>query len=1010
MRQHVSVLLTVACLVLTANGVAAQDRVVAGTVVDSANRQGIPGADVTVVGGRQSVQAREDGQFRITVPAGPVTLNVRGLGYKQRRVTVGAGTSAIIVAMERQAIELNQVVVTGAATSQERRNVATAVTTVDAQSMTNAPSGSLENALQGKVVGATINMNSGAPGGGAQIQIRGVTTVLGNGDPLYVVDGVIISNVSVSPGTNAISKASGSATALSNQDNAPNRLADIDPDEIESVQVMKSAAASAIYGSMATNGVVLITTKRGHSGAPSFHLSQAVGAESPLKLLGARHFFLGSAATKSGLAGLLGDATAQKYCPGSDPATMCPYYDYESEMYRTRGLDYETNLSMSGGTDLTKYFASAADKQIPGTLMNTGARRQEVRLNIDQSVGDHWSAAGSAGIYRSISDRGLSGNNNAYTNPLQAFAYTPGVVDLQAKDATGKYINNPILPLLHSIGSNPWQLMQEMTSVEDVWRQIVSATVKYFVYSSPLQSLTLQTNGGFDSFSDDGRTYAPPDMQSEQVNALPGRSVQVQTQSQQVNGTVSAVHTWTPGGRLTRLSSATTSIGAQYEERRANTYSVLAQGLIPGLQNVNQGSPTLTQTVTKVRNGSFYASEEVLALDDKLSVSGRVRAEQSSVNGDRNKFYLWPAGAVAYHLPTFIPSADDIKLRFSIGLSGNQPNYGSRDVLIASNGVIGGVNTLGVPSAVGNPSIRPEQMQEDELGIDASFWHSRLGFEGSVFRRDITKLLLQAPLAPTAGFSTQFINGGHMQTRGLELGVSLLPIQTPTLTWTSHVSWYSFQSVMKSMPVPSFNVASDGFGATYGQGRIEAGKATTLIWGNITDKSGAINFVPIADANPKYQVSFSNNFAWHRVTVSTLFDWREGGYLINLSQHNTDEGQTSADYDQPSPDPKVGATLGAWRYNTWNAGTNIYPYVQNGSFVKLREVSLAYDLPARMAAVFRGSAAHVKLSARNLYMWTKYESFDPEVNNWGNQSVSRFFDLFPYPTNRVVTFGFDVTY
>ena len=678
-------------------------------------------------------------------------------------------------------------------------------------------------------------------------------------------------------------------------------------------------------------------------------------------------------------------------------------------MFKNRGLSSETDLSMNGGTDVTKYFASASDKQTPGTLMNTGARRQELRVNVDQAVGDQWNASATAAIYRSTSEQGLSGNNNAYTNPLQAFSYTPGVVDLQVTDASGRYIDNPILPVLHSIGSNPWQLMQEMTNQEDVWRQIASANVKFLAYTSPRQTFTLQAGGGFDNFSDEGRTYAPPDMQSERVNALPGRFVQVQSQSRQVNGTLSAVHTVTPGGILSQISSATTSFGVQYEERRLNTFSILAQGLVPSLQNINQGSPTLTQDLSQVRNGAFYLSEEVLAFNEKLSMSGRMRAEQTSVNGDRNKLYFWPAGALAYHLPRFIPGSEDIKLRFSLGLSGNQPTYGARDVLIASNGVIGGANSLGVPAAVGNPAIRPEQMQESELGVDATFWHSRVAFEGSVFRRDITKLLLQAPLAPTAGFSTQYFNGGHMQTSGLELGVIILPIENPHFTWTSNTTWYGFKSIMKSLPVPGFNVASDGFGATYGQGRIEQGKATTLIWGNITT-NGVINYVPIADANPKYQMSFSNNFQWRSLLLTTLFHWRVGGYLINLSQHNTDEGRTSADYDAPSPDPSVGATLGAWRYNTWNAGTNIYPYVQDGSYVKLREVSLSYEIPQRMAAMFRGHQARLRVGGRNLYMWSKYESFDPEVNNWGNQPVSRFFDLFPYPTSRSIIFGLDVSY
>ena len=207
-----------------------------------------------------------------------MTLEVRALGYGPKRVKVAVSQETADFALVRIALELSEVVVTGAATTQERRNVATAVATVGTE-IADAPASSVDNALQGHVVGANINMNSGAPGGGAQIQLRGVTTILGNGDPLYVVDGVIISNVTLSPGTAAITRASGgfpTGVPQSNMDNAVNRLADLNADEIESIQVLKSAAATAIYGSQATNGVVLITTKRGRIGITVNRVTQSL--------------------------------------------------------------------------------------------------------------------------------------------------------------------------------------------------------------------------------------------------------------------------------------------------------------------------------------------------------------------------------------------------------------------------------------------------------------------------------------------------------------------------------------------------------------------------------------------------------------------------------------------------------------------------------------------------------------------------------------------------------------
>ncbi len=1005
MRRKLSWLLGVAACLVLAGTAKAQNRVLTGRVIDNDSKQGITGAVVNVVGGRAATQANESGTFRLNVPPGDVTLTVRALGYTRVNTRVLLTQNNITVAMTREALQLNEVVVTGAATTQERRNVATAVATVAPAVIAQVPAASLDNALQGKVVGAAINMNSGAPGGGGQLQIRGVTTILGNGDPLYVVDGVIISNVTLSPGTNAISHASGSGPT-SNQDNAVNRLADINPEEIESVQVLKSAAATAIYGSQATNGVVIITTKRGRTGATTLHVTQRFSQSQPAKLLGSRHF------TQQTLAATgVGSAFVNQYCPGS-ATTACPYFDYQSALYGQHPLGYETSANISGGTDQTKYYGAVHDKWEPGTLMNTGARRQDVRMNLDQTFGDKWTANLSTGVYRSISSRGLSNNDNSFTSPFYGLAYTPAVVNLQQKDATGHYIDSQALNLLFGTGANPFQVQDEVKSQEDVWRAIGGGTVKYAAYASQAQTLTLQANGGFDALNDDGESYAPPILQSQlQYGTLAGEAVQTNGYNRQVNGTLSAVHTWTPSSSLLRqLTSTTTSLGTQFEQRYLNQYSMLARGLVPGLQNFNQGTPTLFQQRTDVRNEAVFVNEEVLAFNEKLSLSGRVRSERSSVNGDRNKWYTWPAGAIAYHLPQLASWTDDIKLRASVGLSGNQPLYGSRDLVIQNSGVLGGLNALNAPTNVGNSKIRPESMRENEYGIDGAFFDSRVGFEASYFNRNITNLLLQEALAPSSGYGTQFINGGHMQTKGLELALDLLPIRNPSFTWTSHTTFYNYRSQIVELPVPAFVVASSGFGSQYGRGRIVQGYKSTLIWGNITHADGTVIDTAIADANPRFQMGFSNDFQLGSFSLNTLVDYRSGGALSDMTQNLMDEGLNSWDYDKPSPNPKY-ASLGAARYLGWNAGRNAASYIEDGTFVKLREITLTYRVPQGVSnKFFSGHDARLNVSGRNLHTWTHYWSFDPEVNNFGDQQVVRFVDLAPYPTTRSYFLGLDVSF
>ncbi|WP_409919070.1 TonB-dependent receptor plug domain-containing protein, partial [Gemmatimonas sp.] len=249
----------------------AQTRDVTGKVTMTGTGTPLPDITVGIVGQQVGVRTNERGEYRIRVAQGEVSLLARGLGYKRQTIRLAANENTANFTLEKDVLQLEGVTVTGAATTTDRRVAATAVATVNAAELNRVPARSLEGNLAGKVAGARISDNSGAPGGGAQIQIRGATSVLGQGDPLYVVDGVIISNAGISSGASAITRAGG--TTGSNQDQVVNRLADLNPNDIENIEVLKSAAATAIYGSRATNGVVVITTKKGASGQTRWNVT-----------------------------------------------------------------------------------------------------------------------------------------------------------------------------------------------------------------------------------------------------------------------------------------------------------------------------------------------------------------------------------------------------------------------------------------------------------------------------------------------------------------------------------------------------------------------------------------------------------------------------------------------------------------------------------------------------------------------------------------------------------------
>ena len=408
------------------------------------------------------------------------------------------------------------------------------------------------------------------------------------------------------------------------------------------------------------------------------------------------------------------------------------------------------------------------------------------------------------------------------------------------------------------------------------------------------------------------------------------------------------------------------------------------------------------------RNQAYYAQEDLLTLGEKLLLSAAVRTERSSVNGDSKKFYTFPRFGASYRIVRPFSAIGEIKLRGTVGQAGNQPNYGERFLTLTNGGLIGGQTGLIQAASIGNPTIRPERLIESEFGFDGSFLDDRAQLEVTFFNRDISDLLVRPLLAQSSGVNQEVINGGSMRTRGTEIGVTIAPIESRTngLTWTSRTTYQQNSAkILKFAPgVLPFTIgAAGGFGTAYGRLKFSPGNSVSAIYGNRQNADGTVSRdIVLADANPKFSMAFSNDLTWHNFRVGTVVDWRQGGTVSNLTLNLYDEGNTTWDYDKPSPDPAIGATLGAYRYNKWAGGTNTSVYLFDGSFVKVREITLAYDVPSqRLGALdrFGVRTTNLSVSGRNLFIISGYNGFDPEVNNGGNV-VARFVDLAQYPPSR----------
>jgi TonB-linked SusC/RagA family outer membrane protein len=987
-------------------------RLITGKVLQSGSHTPVPEASVSIFGQPVGIRVNERGEYRISVPAGDVTLLVRAIGFQRQTRRIPPGEQTADFALEKDVLQLEQVVVTGTATTLEKRNATTAITAINSAEISRAPAQSIENQLQGKVLGATINMNTGQPGGGGQIQIRGVTSILGQGDPLYVIDGVIMSNASNSSGLNGITGAGGGIGG--GQDAVVNRLADLNTNEIESIEVLKSAAATAIYGSRATNGVVVIKTKRGRAGTTRVNITQRGGTQEPERLVGSRQFTsLDQALEWADNRGEDEDLVRELFASGV-PA----YQNFQKQLYDQTRPSLESVINISGGSDKTQYFASGSQKTEQGTARKTYARLQAARLNLDQSLGARLRTSMGLNFTRNFLARGVSNNDNIGISPTYIFGYTPSFFKLDQKDDRGNWVENPF----NGGGANttnPFQTFDVLRSDEDVYRAIGNVNGTYSLLVRGSHSLDINGQFGIDRFQQDGNQYSPAFLQYELNDGLPGTVIEANVNSRNLNSSLNAVWSFTPGWKL--LSGATTSAGIVAEEQGQNVYRMRARGLLPGVVDFNQGQQNSEQTKQLFRDQAMYLNTDIRLLSEKLTVSGGVRADRSSANGDREKWYAYPRVSGSYLFDSPISHVDNFKVRLAYGQTGNRPRYGDRDLTLASGGVLEGRSTLVAAGVIGNPNIRPETLNETEYGFDASFLNQRISAEATYYSRNITNQLLQPAIAPTSGFTNLVVNAGKLTNQGYEAGLTLVPVRMRDIDVNTRISYQTNRQEVKDLPayVPPFAVPGS-FGDSYGRNYIRQGNRTTTIWGNapvslkadgtvdkllpvgtlITSPSTPFRVVPIGDANPRYQIAFANQVRYRALSLNFLVDWRHGGDVANMTNNLFDEGQMSRDYDAISPIDTM--SLGEYRYQAWAGGHDARVYVQDGSFVKLREVSLMYDLPQNLIRKYTGrlSSLSFQLQGRNVATWTNYWGADPEFNNFGNTNLNRFIDLAPFPPTR----------
>ncbi len=953
-RWLVGWLVTLSCLVVFSGAAMAQGEV-AGTVVDAATRQPIAGVQMTVEHTTLGTVTTSDGRFRIdNVPSGQLTIVARRIGYASHSLTATAGDTTLAFALTPQALNLDQVVVTGTAGGQQKREIGNAVSQIDAATVTKyAPVANFQDLLQGRAPNVDIMPGSGQVGTGSRIRVRGTSSLGLAQTPLIYVDGVRLDNAQ---STGPVNQAFGSASI--------SRWNDIDPNDIDHIDILKGPAAATLYGTEAANGVINIITKHGASGSPEFTFSTKQGT----------NFLMNPA-------GLF--PTNYQMVDGSIQSID---YDqlrsaYGKDFFRD-GRYQQYYAGVSGGTGMFQYYMAGTREQSQGAEYPNDLSKTNGRANLTLNLSDKLTIQGNA--------RYLSGRTN-----LPAEAGYGGTV-------WSTILMDPSTIPTRQLGfgsSTPEAYDAEYHFLQDVGKFTGGFTITH----RPTSWLSHRLIFGIDE------THTTDVEFAERIDSLAPFFGTDATQGYLVRGlTNSAYRTFdysaTATFDLPSDFTSATSAGMQYYRSRVDATTVSGsmfaapgQMSIDGLTQKDEPFQELTANASL----GFYVQEQI-GWKDRRYLTLALRSDDNSAFGrDFNRVY-YPKASLSWVMSDepfwHLGFVNSLRLRAAYGETGAQPNaFTALRSYVSVAGPNGGAAVT--PFSLGNPDLGPERGKEIEAGADASMWNDRLALEFTWYRRTTTDAILDRQIAPSVGFaSTQFINAGEIRNHGFEVITRITPVQNETVRWDAQFAYANNNNKIIDLGIPGLDFVSAGQYVQHHVGYPVGSWFAKRVVSATLDADGTAIDPMCDDGNggtiacasapnvylgngiPKHEGSLQNTVTlWGRLRVGALFDFQRG-------QKKLDGNTRVRCLDIAGRCPEV---MFPERYSpaiVWGAqNVSTYPgwLIEDASFVKLRDVSVSYQLPDEWVQRFRATNASVSLQAHNLHTWTDYTGLEPEANFLG---------------------------
>lgn len=1023
-------------------------RTITGTVKDH-NGAAIPGATVQVKNSQIVSATNTLGVFSLTIPANAKTLVITSIGMKPEEVSIG--TSPVIeVTLEAAAQNLNEVVVIGYGTA-KRANITSSISSVSAKDIKDLPVAGVDQAIQGKVAGVTVTNNSGQPGGGVNIKVRGVTTINSN-DPLIVIDGVpFMSNTKSSSGYAGLGGSDGQT--------GNSVMATLNPGDIESIDVLKDASAQAIYGSLAANGVILITTKKGKSGEGKINYDVYVGQSrvaNRLDLMNLREF----AQYQNEVAPQLGLTPSDEF---KDPSLLGRGTDWQEAMFRN-GQVQNHQLSFSGSKDKTSYYLSLNYFDQTGILIGSDFKRYSTRFSLDHQL-KKWMKVG------------VSANASRSEQNVTLADAAEGTIWWGA-------VQSPLIPVKNIDGTwgggssiGGFQYGQDNPVARSYYRGNKSVNSQVFgnVYGDIefTKGLSLRNEISYSLGLNNNTAF-------QKAGNIGSTSLRSQLFDNRGNSYYYALRNYLNYNRTFSKHNISATVGHEAQYSYYEGISGKKVDLQNNILDLNSGSSD--RTTWELGGGkSQWAMESYFAragytYDNKYSIQVSYRADGSSNFGPNNKWGYFPGASIAWTVSNeefaqaLRPAISYLKFRAGYGAVGNQnlPSGAQTPPYTSAVGFWTGPVGFGNSSylnGITNPNLSWESVVTQNIGADLGFFDGRIDLTVDVYRKTTTNMLLFLTGPRLIGVGDQWDdlkapigNVGQMSNTGVDISLNTTNIQTKHFTWKSNIIYSQFKNKLDKMANSTAGLTGklyyDNYTVTYTNPGFAVGSFfglktdglfrtmdelnnskpqfgytvdETHTWlGDIRfkDVAGGANGKPdgIIDASdityigsplPKFTYGFTNTFQFNNMDVSLFLQGSYGAKIFNFlrwqleKMDNAYYNQLRTVTDRYTADNPNGRLPRFTNTNT----NNVYMsdrYVEDGSYLRIQNFTVGYRLPQELTRKALINNARIYLSVQNLYTFSKYSGYDPEVGAFNNNIRLMNVDAGHYPNPRTFTGGINI--